>query len=390
MTDEALPVVPSLVPADNAGAMKIIKIEWRGVKVPLGVPDETGRRDLTRYGLLLWLQTADGLMGVGEASPPGPASERSISGVAAMLHDVAPSALGLSPVLAFDVLSALLPRSSEADILRFGLETAMLDLLGQLALRPIADLLRGMIDWVPMSADISFVHPDEAARQAAAAVANGYECVKVSLGSRNPDVDVAVVQQVREAVGPDIAVRADADGVWTPEWAVDLIRRLEPFNLEFVEQPVMDRDLSGMARVRRSVSTPIAADEPVTGVAEAQRVIDAAAADVLVVKLAGAGGIRNAQTIMELARAHGLGAIVNCGMETGVGLAASLHAAASLGAASASGLGTGTLLEHDLLTIPLSPVRGHITVPQMPGLGIDVDRDAVDRYTTGVMGVIAG
>ena len=107
--------------------------------------------------------------------------------------------------------------------------------------------------------------------------------------------------------GPDIAVRADADGVWTPEWAIDLIRRLEPFNLEFVEQPVMDRDLSGMARVRRSVSTPIAADEPVTGVAEAQRVIDAAAADVLVVKLAGAGGIRNAQTIMELARAHGLG-----------------------------------------------------------------------------------
>ena len=131
----------------------------------------------------------------------------------------------------------------------------------------------------------------------------------------------------------------------------------------------MDRDLTGMARVRRSVGTPIAADEPVTGVAEAQRVIDAGAADVLVVKLAGAGGIRNAQTIMELARTHGLGAVVNCGMETGVGLAAALHAAASLGSASASGLGTATLLEHDLLTIPLAPVRGHITVPQMPGLG---------------------
>ena len=152
----------------------------------------------------------------------------------------------------------------------------------------------------------------------------------------------------------------------------------------------MDRDLTGMAQVRRSVNIPIAADESVTGVAEAQKVIEAEAADVLVVKLASAGGIRNAQTIMELAREHSLRAVVTCGMETGVGVAASLHVASSLGAASAAGLGSGLLLENDLLTSPLIPVRGHITVPQMPGLGIEVNRDAVDRYTTGVMGVIAG
>jgi L-alanine-DL-glutamate epimerase-like enolase superfamily enzyme len=370
--------------------MRIVKLEWRGVKIPLGVPDEAGHRELTRYGLLLWIQTADGLMGVGEASPPGPASERGIADVAAMLHDVAPSALGLSPVLAFDVLSSLLPRTTEGDLLRFGLETATLDILGQLAFRPVADLLRGVIDWVPMSADISFVDPDEAARQAEAAVADGYRCVKVSLGSRDPDVDVAVVSQVREAVGPEVALRGDADGVWTPEWAIDVIKRLEPFNLEFVEQPVMDRDLIGMAQVRRAVDIPIAADESVTGLAEAQKVIEAEAADVLVVKLASAGGIRNAQTIMELAREHSLRTVVTCGMETGVGVAASLHVASSLGAASAAGLATGVLLEDDLLTSPLVPVRGHITVPQMPGLGIEVNRDAVDRYTTGVMGVIAG
>jgi len=73
-----------------------------------------------------------------------------------------------------------------------------------------------------------------------------------------------------------------------------------------------------------------------------------------------------------------------------VGIAAALHLAAALGPARACGLGTGLLLEHDMLKNPLVPVRGHITVPQMPGLGVEIDHDAVDHYTTGVMGVIAG
>ena len=71
-----------------------------------------------------------------------------------------------------------------------------------------------------------------------------------------------------------------------------------------------------------------------------------------------------------------------------MGTAAALHLAPCLGEAEASGLNSGRLLESDLLVHPLTPVRGHITVPQTPGLGIEVDRNAVDRYTTGVMGVV--
>ena len=78
------------------------------------------------------------------------------------------------------------------------------------------------------------------------------------------------------------------------------------------------------------------------------------------------------------------------GFVLSVGIAAALHLAAALGPARACGLGTGLLLEHDMLKNPLVPVRGHITVPQMPGLGVEIDHDAVDHYTTGVMGVIAG
>jgi L-alanine-DL-glutamate epimerase-like enolase superfamily enzyme len=163
---------------------------------------------------------------------------------------------------------------------------------------------------------------------------------------------------------------------------------LEPYNLEFVEQPVMNLDLKGMADVRKAVSMPIAADESQKTLADAEHIIGIGAADVLIVKPMLAGGIRASQAIMILAAQNGLRSVVASSMETGVGTAAALHLASCLGEAEASGLISGRWLESDLLIHPLVPVRGHITVPQTPGLGIEVDSDAVDRYTTGVMGVV--
>ena len=135
---------------------------------------------------------------------------------------------------------------------------------------------------------------------------------------------------------------------------------------------------------------PIAADEAVATLADARRVIEADAADVLVVKAAKAGGIRAAQAIMAYAAEHGLRTTVSSSLETGVGIAASLHLSTSRGKPPPSSLGTGARLASDLLVKPLVPVRGHITVPHLPGLGVEVDLDAVDYYTTDVMGVIAG
>ncbi len=368
--------------------MEIVKVEWRGVKVPYGHPEDSGGRQLVRYGLLLWVQTDNGLMGVGEASPPGSASEERIAEIGNLLHDLAPTAIGLTPSMAFDVVSALTPKTTEGETLRFGLETAMLDLQGQQHLRPIEDLLDGVIDWVPMSADISFVDPDEAARQAAQAVEDGYRCVKLSIGSRFPGHDVEVVRQVRDAIGYDVALRADADESWSPERAIATLVQLEEFNLEYVEQPVTALDLNGMAAVRNASPMPIAADESVNTIDDAEAVIEAGAADVLVIKPTRAGGIRASQAIMDLAAEHSMRSVIASSMETGVGIAAALHIASSRGDAEASGLGSSRLLESDLLVNPLVPVRGHITVPQTPGLGIEVDRDLVDRYTTGVMGVV--
>ena len=371
--------------------MQIVKLEWRGVRVPLR--DLHRALDPTKAGrnaLLVWMHMDNGVVGVGEAAPVGPGRPPGIADVAAVLHDLAPSALGLHPAIAYDVLATLAPRTGAGDALRFGLETAAFDAMGRNAGRPVADLLGGVIDWAPMAALLDFLPPHEAADQAAAAVADGYECVKASLGARDADTDVEIVRRVRQAIGPDVTLRADADEGWTAERAIHTIERLRPYNLDYVEQPVIAEDLSGLARIRRTTHVPIAADEAVATLADARRVIEADAADVLVVKAAKAGGIRAAQAIMACAAEHGLRTTVSSSLETGVGIAASLHLSTSRGKPPPSSLGTGARLASDLLVKPLVPVRGHITVPHLPGLGVEVDLDAVDYYTTDVMGVIAG
>ncbi len=369
--------------------MLINKVEWRGIRIPLRRPASDDAAP-DRHTLLVWMFTDDGRVGVGEAAPVGPGRPGRVRDVAEVLHDLAPAMLGLSPILALDVTLALAPKAPAGDALRLGLETAVFDLLGQGSVRPIISLLGGTIDWVPVHAIIGFEEPQEAARQAAEAVAGGYTCVKLSLGAREMARDIETVALVREAVGPTVGLRADADERWTIERAIATINQLEPYGLEYVEQPVIAEDLAGLARVRRAVSVPIAADEAVRRLEDAERVIAAEAADVLVVKPAMAGGIRGAREIMALARQKGLGSVVASCLETGVGITAALHVAASFGDAGTAGLASGVVLENDLLTKPMLPVRGHLTVPQTPGLGVELDPDAVDRYTSDVMGVIAG
>lgn len=371
--------------------MLITSMEWRGIRVPFRSPNAVRNRvPMSRHTLLVWIGTDNGMVGIGEAPPRGPGSPEEVAHLAKLYHELAPSALGMDPALAMDILSALAPRTSMGDTFRFGLETGTFDLIGRQNIRPVADMLGGVLDWVPMNAMIDFVGPEEAAALASRAVEDGYGCIKVSLGSRDPGIDVEVVRRVRDAIGPDVVLRADADERWTTEGAIRILRQLEPYNIEYVQQPVIAEDLTGMARIRRESRVPIAADEAVGTLADAEKVIAAEAAGVLVVKPSRAGGIRAAYNIMELARDNGVRTVVTSSLETGVGIAAALHLASAFGPAAPSGLATSNLLTHDLLDMPLVPVRGHITVPHMPGLGVALDADVVDRYTTNVMGVVAG
>lgn len=183
----------------------------------------------------------------------------------------------------------------------------------------------------------------------------GFETVKVKV--RSPG-DVALVAAVRAAVGPGVALRVDANGVFDLETAIDVIGRLAPLDIELVEQPVATID--DLARVRRRVDVAIAADECIRSVDDARRLRTLDAADAVVLKVQPLGGVHAA---MAVAEAAGLPAIPTSMMETSVGVAAGLALAAALpDLPFACGLATVALLGADVTRLPLLAEDGVLRV----------------------------
>jgi o-succinylbenzoate synthase len=182
----------------------------------------------------------------------------------------------------------------------------------------------------------------------------GYPCVKVKVGRHGPADDVRRVAAVREAVGPSVALRVDANGAWDVDIAVTVLNRLAAFDIELAEQPVAALD--DLARVRRRVTVRIAADESIRDVDDARRSRALDAIDAVVLKVQPLGGVRPA---LRIAETSGVPAIVTSMMETSVGLAAGLALACALPELPyACGLATADRLDGDVVARPLVPEHG--------------------------------
>jgi O-succinylbenzoate synthase len=182
---------------------------------------------------------------------------------------------------------------------------------------------------------------------------------------------VALVAAVRDAVGPSTPIRVDANGAWDVELAVEMMTRLARYDVEFVEQPVARID--DLARVRRAVDVPIAADECIRSLTDARALRAAEAADLIVLKQQPLGGVRAALQVYETA---GVPAVVTSMMETSVGIAAGVALAAALPELPyACGLATLGSLPGDVTHDPLAPVDGVIAVR-----AVAPDTDLLDRY----------
>ena len=202
-------------------------------------------------------------------------------------------------------------------------------------------------------------------------VAAGFTTLKMKVGT-DASTDVQRVASVRDAVGPGVAIRLDANQGWTRDEAVSVIRALEVADLgvEFVEQPVVAEDVEGLAWVRARVGLPVMADESCYGAYDLERIIRLGAADLINVKLAKCGSLTVGRALLRRAEEAGLGTIVGSMMESqiGVGAAAALVAAQP----------TTEIPDLDAAWWSVaSPVMGGITysgneirMPSEPGSGI--------------------
>jgi len=195
--------------------------------------------------------------------------------------------------------------------------------------------------------------------------------IKVAEPGQTLAEDVARVAETRRVLGPEGRIRVDANAAWNVDEAEHAIHALAPYDLEFVEQPCAS--VAELAEIRgrvRYMGIPIAADESVRRASDPMAVVDAGAADILVVKAQPLGGIRRALGLVERA---GLPVVVSSALESSVGISMGAHLAARIPELEFDcGLGTAALLAGDVTREPLVPVDGVIPVRR-----IDVDEQLV-------------
>ncbi|HEY8491267.1 MAG TPA: mandelate racemase/muconate lactonizing enzyme family protein [Dehalococcoidia bacterium] len=372
-------------------------LAWRPFRIPFRAGFATARGTLThREGWLVRLDAGDGLTGLGEAAPlagHGPSGEAAGRPVPALLAEARAALTGapLEAVAAY--VDGLAAPGAAAAAVRCALDTALHDVLGRASGRPVASLLAAVFrPAVPVNATVAAAGAEEAAAAAAAARDAGFRCIKLKVGmAPDPEAERARVAAVRSALGADVALRLDANGAWSAAAAVRTIRTLEPYGIELVEQPVPPGDPAALRAVREAVAVPVAADEDITSEAAARRVLEAGAADVLVVKPAAVGGLRAGRRIAAMAAEAGAAALVTTMLEAGVGTAAALHLAAALPAGGpACGLATLPLLAASLVAEPPAVRDGAMALPPQAGLGVTPDETQLAAFAGAAWEVAAG
>jgi L-alanine-DL-glutamate epimerase-like enolase superfamily enzyme len=332
----------------------------------------------TASGLVIEVHTDEGLVGIGEAPGPTlPTIETIVE------RELSQFLVGQDPMR----VDWLVHRMEEfmrnwnqlGVYASAGLEMALLDLKGKALGVPVAELLGGFCrDEVAVCGYLFIDDPEANAERAAAFVEEGYRELKLKVG-RDLGQDHDTLAAIRDRVGSDVKIRIDANMNWSVPAAIKWIRTLERFDLQYVEQPVPDFDVHGLAQVRRSVAVPIAADEACTDMRSVLALIKAEACDVLVVYPCEAGGLTRARQIAAVADAAGKWCAIGSWAELGVATAANVHVACASTNFPFANDTHYPLQEEDVLDEPLRLEDGRIEALREPGLGVALDRDRMAR-----------
>lgn len=368
------------------GAITIAAVD----AIPLSV---VGSRDFrisegatrTHHSVLLRLRSSEpGLAGYAEvvSAPPGKPEEFTEEILGAIARFAAPALLGL-PIEQRTLASARVAAALKGRIwTKAAIDVALHDLYARWLNVPIHDLLGGRVRAeVPVIGPVIGIDtPDAMAGRAAAQVAEGHGTIKIKLGETVPR-DVARVAAVREAVGPGAVLRLDANDHYSAADAIRLIRAVERFGPDHVEQPVPRGDLLSLAAVQAAVGVPVMTDDSVATLDDAVTVIRLAAAQRVKVKVT-KHGLTGAAAIIRLLEGAGIGCVLGHVFE--MGLAAAAEAQLALATSrlvlpceigSLRPMGS----HADIVGETLFPTPGILRVPDGPGLGVTVDTDAVRR-----------
>ncbi len=269
-----------------------------------------------------------------------------------------------------------------------GIDIALWDILGKATGQPVARLLGGYYrSKIKPYASLLFDEPAKMRETVSAALGRGFRAVKLGwgpFGRVSAKLDEALVRAARETVGPDVEIMVDAGGseqFWPRryKWALETAHMLKEYQVSWFEEALPPDDIEGFLRLRENAPVPISTGEVLTRRQSFQPWIERQAADILQPDTTKVGGLSEARRIAWAAYDHNI-QVVSHGWNTAVGLAADLHLAAAIPVATHVEFITPSPYVDKILAVPFQiDSDGMLEIPTAPGLGIELNRDAVAK-----------
>ena len=389
--------------------MKITGIETIPVTLPVGkfadgqdkvgginAPDRYDQGRLSKAGrrrndeivylsnVIIKIHTDEGITGFGEAPCDTAEPVRNVKNM--IDRFMTPQLIGQNP-LDWEYLIDLISKETQRGAIRFaiaGIDTALHDLVAKVFGVSVCNLIGGRVrDRVLASIEVPRNTPEKLAEHSYEYYKQGIRGIKAKIGS-NPVMDAESMRAIREKLGPDISLRADANKGYTVKEAITFCKLVERFDvdLEVLEQPVGTLDVDGTKAVREATTIPIEVDESAFSLPMVFNILKADAADIINTKCAKASGIRGVRRWATVAEAAEVPVVIgtewgSCGI-----VAAKLHLGSAVINANPVVEFTEIMIHDLLMKEPLELTDGYLDVPTKPGLGFEPDDEKLERYRT--------
>lgn len=357
--------------------MKITDIKIEKLYIPMKKPFKIAFAEQDHSeNILVKIMTDEGIWGIGEAAPFAPVTGESNETVICVLNLFKQALIGMDAINIEQIhvmMDRLIVGNTAA---KAAIDIALYDIKGKMMGQPLYKVLGGNSNTFVTDMTIGIDTPENMAAEAKSRVEDdGFSVLKIKAGI-NPENDIRAIKLIREAVGPSVRLRVDANQGYSVN---DAIRTLNAFDevggVEAVEQPVPYWDVDGAAFIRSKVNVKVMLDETIHTSIDAARAVKKDAADILNIKLMKCGGLYEAEKINAIAEANHVNCMVGCMLESKVAIAA--------GASFVAAKANVTEADCDSFMYAVDPEMGMsggftikngvYTMSEKPGLGLDID-----------------
>jgi L-alanine-DL-glutamate epimerase-like enolase superfamily enzyme len=363
--------------------MKIQSVKSQIVRLPVDEPLADGPPSGRAHNLFVTvkIETADAIEGVGAAFFGGALS----GALKHAIDDLGAMIVGEDPLRIEAILQKMRAAGASAGpgglltLAIAGIDIALWDIKGKVFGQSLATMLGGVRERVPTYASGALVRnysTDVILKSAQRLVERGFRQMKTQMalpGDVTPAQEAERARLTREAIGPDVDLMCDINQRWSVNQAIDIGRRVEDVHFFWLEDVTVHDDFTGLARVADALATPLASGECLYGITPFRHTVEAHAADIIMIDLIRVGGISNWMKVAALAEAFNLPVVSHLLPEIHVHLV--------------SVASNGLTVEYMPWSFKLweevpVPVKGQLTVPTKPGLGLEFGRE-LSRYIVG-------